>query len=131
MRAPPSAHGRRTSFRRRDRSHRFTPATRGERVCVSPFTAWEIGKLAERGRLPVNVTPHVWFKALTSLPLVKLADLTGDILINSSALPGKPPNDPADRIMIATARELGLTIVTRDSLILAYAGRGLVRAIAC
>jgi PIN domain nuclease of toxin-antitoxin system len=54
-----------------------------------------------------------------------------DILANSCALPGQPPNDPADRIIIATARESDMTIVTRDHLILDYARAGHVRAMAC
>ncbi len=104
---------------------------RNEPVYVSPFMAWEIGKLAEGGRLPATVTPQVWFKALTALSLIRQADLTSDILIQSSFLPGNAHKDPADRILIATARELALTIVTRDRLILGYAARGHVAAIAC
>lgn len=104
---------------------------RSDPVYVSPFMAWEIGKLAECGRLPATVTPQVWFKALTSLPLVQLADLTPDILMQSSFLPDLAHKDPADRILIATARELAMTIVTRDRLILDYAARGYVAAIAC
>ena len=104
---------------------------RNEPVYVSPFMAWEIGKLAECERLPATVTPQVWFKSLTSLSLIRLADLTPEILIQSSCLPGKAHKDPADRILIATARELAMTIVTRDRLILDYAARGYVAAIAC
>jgi PIN domain nuclease of toxin-antitoxin system len=58
-------------------------------------------------------------------------DLGIEILADSCALPGKPPNDPADRIIIATARESDMTIVTRDRLILDYARAGHVRAMAC
>jgi PIN domain nuclease of toxin-antitoxin system len=45
--------------------------------------------------------------------------------------PGAPPRDPADRIVIATARALGLQLVTRDRAILAYADAGHVAAIPC
>jgi PIN domain nuclease of toxin-antitoxin system len=58
-------------------------------------------------------------------------DLSPQILIASSFLPGKPPRDPADRIIIATARDLGATLITRDGLILKYAEEGQVSAIAC
>ena len=61
----------------------------------------------------------------------RLADLTPAIFIDSSFLPGQPPRDPADRIIIATARENDLTILTRDRLILEYAKAGNVRALAC
>ena len=60
-----------------------------------------------------------------------MADLSPEILSDSCLLPGKPPRDPADRMIISTARHQDLTIITRDRLILAYAGEGHVRAIAC
>ncbi|ESQ92086.1 hypothetical protein ABAC460_04150 [Asticcacaulis sp. AC460] len=100
-------------------------------IYVSPFTAWEVGLLVARGRLPLAVTPLTWFNALTSQDLVELADLTPEILIASSSLPGTPPNDPADRIIIATARQQGMMVMTRDRLILGYADAGHVGAIAC
>ena len=57
--------------------------------------------------------------------------MTPDRLVNSSNLPGDLHRDPADRIIIATARELGMTILTRDRMILDYAARGHVSAMAC
>jgi PIN domain nuclease of toxin-antitoxin system len=61
----------------------------------------------------------------------RVPDLTIDLLANSCTLPGEPPNDPADRIIIATARESGLVIVTRDSAILSYSQAGHVQTLAC
>jgi PIN domain nuclease of toxin-antitoxin system len=49
----------------------------------------------------------------------------------SSFLPGKPPRDPADRILLATARDLGATLVTRDRALLQYGAEGQVSTIAC
>ena len=54
-----------------------------------------------------------------------------DILIGSSFLPGKPPRDPADRILAVTAREYGYQLVTRDRPLLDYADQGHIRALAC
>jgi PIN domain nuclease of toxin-antitoxin system len=53
-----------------------------------------------------------------------LAEQTAGILVDSSFLPGSPPRDPMDRIVVATAREHGLRLVTRDCAILAYASAG-------
>ena len=53
------------------------------------------------------------------------------VLIASTSLPGKTPADPADRILIATAREFDYILVTRDRLLLKYASSGYVRAMAC
>jgi PIN domain nuclease of toxin-antitoxin system len=100
-------------------------------VFVSPMTAWEIGLLNARGRLALSLTPQAWFSALLKVPGVALADLSADILIASSFLPGSPPRDPVDRIVTATAREKGLCLVTRDKAILNYAAQGHVDALAC
>ena len=76
-------------------------------------------------------TPERWFQRLLAIPGVRLADLSPDILIASSFLPGDPPRDPADRIILATARDLGVTLITRDRLLLAYGENGQVNTIAC
>jgi PIN domain nuclease of toxin-antitoxin system len=76
-------------------------------------------------------SPHAVFQAFLRLPGVQAQQLTPDILIESSLLPGQLHGDPADRIIIATARALDLTVVTRDRHILDYADKGHVRALAC
>jgi PIN domain nuclease of toxin-antitoxin system len=104
---------------------------RGENLSVSPITAWEMGFLVSRGRMPSVTSPGTWFKSLLASEAMELAKMTPEILIGSSSLPGDLHRDPADRILIATARELGMTIVTRDRMILDYAARGHVSALAC
>lgn len=100
-------------------------------VYLSPFTAWEIGTLVSKGRLHLTLSPEVWFDALLALPGVRLAALTPKVLISSTALPGTPPSDPADRIIAATARLYGYRVITRDSKLLDYAVQGHVLATAC
>ena len=103
----------------------------GEPVYVSPITGWEIGLLAARGRSVLTMPPQVWFDRLLAVPGMQLADLSPRILIAASFLPGAPPRDPADRIILATAREGGFRLVTRDKHLLAYAEEGHIAAIAC
>lgn len=103
----------------------------GEAVYASPITAWEIGLKAAKGRFKSILTPHRWLEEVLRTPNVKLAELTPQVLLESSFLPGSPPRDPADRIIIATAREFGLCVVTRDSALLQYANEGYLNAIAC
>ena len=98
---------------------------------ISLITAWELGLLAKSGRAPMARPPQVIFEAFLRLPGIALEQLTAGILIDSSLLPGDVHGDPADRIIIATARTLDLTIVTRDRHILDYADKGYVRALAC
>jgi PIN domain nuclease of toxin-antitoxin system len=103
----------------------------GHAIFVSAISAWEVGLLVARNRIGLSARPERWFQKVLALPGVKLAELTPDILIYSSFLPGDPPRDPADRIMIATARDIGATLVTRDRLLLKYGENGQIKALAC
>lgn len=103
----------------------------GVAVSVSSISAWEIGLLAARGRLPTSVPPVRFFEEFVSLPGMRLEGLPSSVLVESSFLPTPIHRDPADRIIIATARALDLTIVTSDRHILDYAAKGHVRALAC
>jgi PIN domain nuclease of toxin-antitoxin system len=100
-------------------------------VYVSPITAWEIGLLVSRGRLSLLIKPQLWFQRLFDVLNFRLAEMSPEILIASSFLPGAPPRDPADRIMAATAREYGYVLVTRDGPLLDYAEQGHIQAVAC
>jgi PIN domain nuclease of toxin-antitoxin system len=103
----------------------------GATLFVSAITAWEVGLLVSRNRLSMVAKPERWFQRLLAIPGVRLADLSPDILIASSFLPGETPRDPADRIILATARDLGATLVTRDRVLLKYGEYGQVSTIAC
>jgi PIN domain nuclease of toxin-antitoxin system len=106
-------------------------ARAGIATYVSPITAWEVGQLVARNRLSIGTTPQRWFARIVAMPNVHLAELSTDILIAASFLPGRPPRDPADRILLATARDLGATLVTRDRELLAYGEEGNVSALPC
>jgi PIN domain nuclease of toxin-antitoxin system len=106
-------------------------ARAGVATYLSPITAWEIGQLVSRNRLSLGATPQRWFARILAMPNVHLAELSPEILIASSFLPGNPPRDPADRILLATARDLGAALVTRDRLLLRYGEDGQVSTIAC
>lgn len=104
---------------------------RGRAIRLSLITSWELGLLAKSGRAAMARPPHIVFASFLRLPGIALEGLTAEVLIESSLLPGPIHGDPADRILIATARALDLTIVTRDRHILEYAAAGHVRAIEC
>lgn len=102
-----------------------------ERLYVSAMSAWEIGMLVAKGRLPTSKDAIAWFtQCVEGLDIPVLA-ATPEILVASSFLPRPVHNDPADRILIATAREHGLTIITRDRAILSYGALGHVNVLAC
>lgn len=100
-------------------------------VYVSPITAWERGLLSAFGRLRSPLQPLVWFERLVRDSKLTIAALSPSILVEAWFLPGKIHRDPADRILVSTARAFDLTLVTRDGALLDYADKGHVRAIAC
>lgn len=102
-----------------------------EQICVSPISAWELGLLSSKGRLSTTRSPLSMFGEVIATAGVRVEGLSPQVLIDSSFLPGQLHQDPADRILIATARALDLVLVTRDRAILDYAMLGHVRALAC
>ena len=98
---------------------------------VSPISAWEIANLVRKSRIAFTVPVKNWFRQTVDKIEAKMPQLTVEILADSCGLPGSPPDDPADRIIIATAREADMTVVTRDRKILEYSRAGHVRALVC
>jgi PIN domain nuclease of toxin-antitoxin system len=103
----------------------------GVAVYVSPITAWEVGTLGRKGRFKSHLTPQRWFETLMDKPGTALADMSPKILLESSLLPGSIHGDPADRIIAATAREYGYTVMTRDRALLEYGRQGHLSVLAC
>jgi PIN domain nuclease of toxin-antitoxin system len=105
-------------------------------VFVSTVSAWEIGLLSrpKPNRRPAPEfwpDPKTWFARFLSMPGIEETPITAAIAIDASFLPGDFHADPMDRLIIATARHLGMPIVTGDRKILAYAEAGFVRVIPC
>jgi PIN domain nuclease of toxin-antitoxin system len=109
-------------------------AALGHGVFVSPVSAWEVGLLASKGRLTQLTTAEAaarWFGRFMARSGVHPAQLTQAIALDAAFLPDLDHRDPADRFLIATARQMALPIVTRDRKILAYAAAGHVPCIPC
>jgi PIN domain nuclease of toxin-antitoxin system len=98
---------------------------------VSMITAWEIGMSIAKGRIASPLSAQNFFNVFVEDTNIARRELTAKILIDASYLPGALHGDPMDRIIIATAREHDLTIVTRDRAILAYGAAGHVKTLAC
>ena len=96
---------------------------------VSAISAWEVGMLEARGRLRFDIQCEEWVEQAFGLPGLSLMPLTPSICVRSSRLPGVFHGDPADRLIVATARELGAVLLTRDDPILQYAAQGHLRAL--
>ena len=100
-------------------------------LLVSPVSAWEIGMLAARKGIAFLPDPAIWFQTFLGRTGIRLTPLTPEAAISASFLPPPVHGDPADRLLLATARMLDVPIVTRDRLILAYAAAGHVKAVSC
>lgn len=102
-------------------------------IFVSPISAWEIGLLAASSRVADPFAPNAkgWFARMMAAPGIRPAPFTPDIAIDSATLPGGFRRDPADRLIVTTARAMALPVITRDGKILDYAAAGHVAAIRC
>jgi PIN domain nuclease of toxin-antitoxin system len=100
-------------------------------VHVSPMTAWEIATLVAKNRLRLSLSPETWFDALLALAGVRLAPMPPKVLIASASLPGVPPNDPVDRIIVATGRTYGYAVISRDGELRRYARAGYIDLVEC
>ena len=99
---------------------------------VSPIAAWEVGLKASKGRFAYPISPRRWLEKLRDVPGIRMCELNADILLKSSFLPGMlRTRDPADRIIAATAREFGYTVMTRDESLLDYGRQGHLSVLEC
>jgi PIN domain nuclease of toxin-antitoxin system len=103
----------------------------GRESYISPITAWEIGMLARKRRLKSQLAPERWFATLLALPGLTLAEMTASLLLQAGLLDGDLHGDPVDRIIAATAREYGYTVMTRDRALLDYGRQGYLSVVAC
>lgn len=86
-----------------------------EPLWVADITLWEIAVLCERGRIRLDVPLRELLERATAAPLVRVAPITPAIVAEMTSLPATADWDPADRIIVATARALGATLVTADA----------------
>ena len=100
-------------------------------IRISPISALEIGMLMSKGRIASTSEPLDFFNQALDRTQGKKCEMTAEILVSSSYLPGSIDGDPMDRILIATARAYDLTLVTSDRAILAYGAAGHVKTLEC
>jgi len=93
----------------------------GGEIIVSAITAWEIAMLVEREKLVLSLDVASWLQTVSAIDGVRFVPLDPEIAINSVSLPGEFHKDPADRMIVATARKFGVPLVTKDEKIRAYA----------
>lgn len=96
---------------------------------VSVISAWEVAMLEQKGRLNLGDDCETWVRNALAAPGTRLAEVTPHIAVCSTRLPGAFHGDPADRMLVATARECDAVFLTADREVLRYAAEGHVRAV--
>jgi PIN domain nuclease of toxin-antitoxin system len=86
---------------------------------ISIISCWEIAKLVEKGRLSFDCTVEAWLELALAYPGIELLDLNLPIILQSTRLAGFH-NDPADQIIVATAKVYDSPLLTQDRKILDY-----------
>jgi len=86
---------------------------------VSIFSCWEVAKLVEKNRVELSYPVDEWLNYAIAYPGVQLLPLTLPIIVQSTQIAGFH-NDPADQIIVATAKVHNCPLLTVDEKILAY-----------
>ena len=89
-------------------------------VAVSTLSTWELALLVARQRVELRISVAEWVHASESIERLSFLSPSNRIMLDSVALPGRFHADPADRIIVATARIHGLRVVTKDDKIRSY-----------
>jgi len=92
-------------------------------LLVSIISVWEVALLESKRRLHLNMDCLEWVRQALETPGLSLVPLTPEIAVDSTRLPGGLHADPADRILVATARNIGARLITRDQALLDYGRR--------
>ena len=102
-------------------------ASRGAGAVFSAISGREIAMLVAEGRLALDRDVLVWLEAVARLPGLGVHPLSPVVSVDSTRLPGDLHGDPADRLIVATARHVGAPLVTADRALLDYAAAGHVK----
>ena len=87
---------------------------------ISVISIWELAMLEQRGRVALPMNVRTWVEQALSKPGIAVAQLTPEIMIESVHLPGEMHGDPADRMLVATARVQGATLLSKDEQLIRY-----------
>ena len=90
-------------------------------IRVSPASIFELTALHTVGRLRLSRPPEQWIRESLQASGARIAELTAAVAIDAGTIPRSALADPLDRLLVATARQIGATLLTSDSQILTYA----------
>lgn len=94
--------------------------TQAGEIIISSISAWEIAMLINKDRIVISMDLDEWLSTIEQIDAVKFWPVDNDIAIKSANFLGEFHKDPADRMIVATARKLGCALVTADEKIINY-----------
>ena len=89
-------------------------------ILISSISTWEVALLVAKKRLQLTLSVTDWIAKSEALPFITFIPVDNSVAIKSVNLPQPLHNDPADRIIIATAISMGVPLVTKDKKLLKY-----------
>lgn len=89
-------------------------------ILISAISALEIAMLVEREKLVLSMEVERWMNTVSEIDAVRIVPMDVEILVKSVNLPGEFHKDPADRMIVATARKFSVPLVTKDDKIRAH-----------
>ena len=113
----------------RDAVAAIEAASHAGSLLVSAISVWEVAMLEACGRIALARPLDEWVRAALRAPGVRALPLEPETAIESTRLPGPPHGDPAERILMASARVVGGRLATCDAGILSYASEGHLRVL--
>lgn len=98
----------------RAQSRELAGADASDPLLLSDISLWEIATLHELGRIELRLPIREWLERAAAPPLVRRIGISPAIAAEVASLPPEFHRDPADRIIVATARVLGADVLTSD-----------------
>jgi PIN domain nuclease of toxin-antitoxin system len=99
---------------------RIDQAAARERLLLSLISVWEVAKRVEKAQLVLDRPLETWLDTATQHQGLRIVEITRPILVESCRLPQPFHGDPADQIIVATARDRDAMLITKDQKILDY-----------
>lgn len=99
-------------------------------LCISAMSVWEVALLNQSGRLDLHKPLDAWINSATAVAGIRVMPVDASVALQANLLPGSFHKDPADRLIVATARQAGARLLTRDRKILDYGREGHVEVMA-
>ncbi len=95
--------------------HAIQTVSPGNPAVLADISLWEIAMLDAGGRLSLQLPIREWITRAVAPPLVRVAEITANIAAEVGDLTGWDHRDPADRLIVATARVYGARLLTNDT----------------